>query len=429
MLERSPPDSLNDDLLAEISSTYASISQVASDVPSDEDLDIESGHVMVIDDEAINIKLVRKVLQDVGFVRFSDVTDSRVALSEIRSKAPDVILLDIMMPHISGLEILEAVRATSQLKHVPIIILTASSDRDTRLAALQLGATDFLTKPVDRCELIPRVRNALTVKAYHDHFRDQSIRLEETVRQRTEEVVASRLEVVQCLARAAELHDDITGKHIVRVGRYAGVIGRELGLSIHETGVLELAAQLHDVGKIGIPDAILRKAGDLTSEEFAIVARHCQIGKQVFDHQNVANRAIRVDQIDTQGTGNSPSTGTPLIRMAARIAFTHHEHWDGTGYPLGLSGEEIPLEGRITAVADVYDALSCQRPYKPAFSIQRCFDMLEEGRGTQFDPTVLDAFLRRRDEIIGIQFELADTVQRVLVAGGGDLDSRNGMEL
>lgn len=408
MTELTDSKLLQHDLLAEISATYATPSAGVASNLSDDKLDIESRHVMVIDDEPINIKLVRKVLQDVGFTRFSDLTDPRQALAKIRTESPDVILLDIMMPHINGLEILEAVRATSQLKHVPIIILTASSDRDTRLEALKLGATDFLTKPVDRSELIPRVRNALTMKAYHDHFRDHSIRLEETVRQRTAEVVASRLEVVQCLARVAEFHDDITGKHIVRVGRYAGLIGDELGLSAHEARLLELAAQLHDVGKIGIPDAILRKNGVLTPDEFAIMQQHCSMGKQVFDCPDARARGENNAEYDSQ---QPASQGTPLIRMAARIALTHHEHWDGSGYPLGLRGDDIPLEGRITAVADVFDALSCQRPYKPAFSVQRSFEMLEEGRGTQFDPTVLDAFLRRRDDAISIQIELADADQ------------------
>lgn len=397
---------LQRDLLAEISAMFGT--EQESEAPREPDeVDVTSSHVMVIDDEAINIKLVRKVLQEVGFVQFSDVTDPRQALSSIRRAAPDVILLDIMMPHISGLEILEAIRATAQLKHVPVLILTASADRETKLEALELGATDFLTKPVDRAELIPRVRNALKMKACHDHFRNYSTHLEETVRQRTEEVVNSRLQVVHCLAKAAEFHDDVTGQHIVRVGRYAGLIGEELGLSSNEAQLLELAAQLHDVGKIGIPDAILRKEGSLTPEEFAIVQEHCAMGKSVFDgHEQHESSEMREHSI--LGSKLLGTASSPLLRLASRIALTHHERWDGEGYPIGLSGEDIPLEGRITAVADVFDALSGKRCYKDAYPMDRCFELLEAGRGKQFDPMVLDAFLRRRDDVIDIQIALAD---------------------
>lgn len=407
MSKLNSPTTSQHDLLSEISETYAPLT--GSSAGDSTELNLESRHVMVIDDEPINIKLVRKVLQDVGFIRFSDVTDPQQALAKIRAEAPDIILLDIMMPHVSGLEILEAVRATSQFKHVPIIILTASSDRKTQLEALELGATDFLTKPVDRLELIPRVRNALTMKAYHDQVRDHALRLEQIVKQRTQEVEDSRLEVVQCLARAAEFHDDITGQHTLRVGRYAGLIARELWLSDHESRLIELAAQLHDVGKLGIPDFVLQKSDNLTASEFSIMQRHCSLGKQVLEKTNERGNGSEV-----------PEVGTPLMKLAARIAQTHHEHWDGSGYPMGLSGEEIPLEGRITAVADVFDTLSCRRPDKPPLPVQRCFDILENGRGTQFDPAVLDAFTRRRDEVIAIHVDLADVEQ-----GAVAVDHRN----
>lgn len=398
MFPNAPPPSSHDDLLAEIARTYAPTTRISA--AENTDVDLHSCHVMVIDDEPINIKLVRKVLQDVGFMRFSDVTDPQQALSKIRSESPDIILLDIMMPEVSGLEILEAVRATAQFKHVPIMILTASADRETRLEALELGATDFLTKPVDRLELIPRVRNALTMKAYHDQVRHHAMQLEDVVRLRTKEVEASRLEVVQCLARAAEFHDERSGKHSLRVGRYAGIIAAELGLSGHQSQLIELAAQLHDVGKLGVPDFILKKSDNLTPEEFSILQRHCSLGKQVFDNHN--------EQLNNNKTSTD---GTPLLKLAARIAQTHHEHWDGSGYPMGLSGKEIPLEGRITAVADVFDSLACDQPNKPSLPIQRCFDVLQDGRGTQFDPAVLDAFLNTRDQIVAIHVDLADAEQ------------------
>lgn len=369
--------------------------------------EVESGHVMVIDDEAINIKLVRKVLQEKGFFRFSDVTDPREALAKIRTEAPDIILLDIMMPHISGLELLEAIRASAHLQHVPVLILTASTDRETKLEALELGATDFLMKPVDRAELIPRVRNALKMKACHDHFQNSSNRLAQTVKQRTEEIALSRIEIVNCLARAAEFHDDITGRHTVRVGRYAALIGRELGLPTQQLQLLELAAQLHDVGKIGIPDSILQKEGQLTPEEFNIMKRHCAMGKSVFEGDSGVTGITSGYQAPSESQKYEPKH-SPLLQLAARIALTHHERWDGTGYPMGLAGEQIPLEGRITAVADVFDALSCKRSYKDAFPLNHCFELLDEGRASQFDPEVLDAFLKCRDEVLEIQIGLAD---------------------
>lgn len=205
---------------------------------------------------------------------------------------------------------------------------------------------------------------------------------------------------MHCLARAAEYHDNITGKHVIRVGRYAGLISDELGLSPQESRLIELAAQLHDVGKIGVPDFILQKDGDLTPEEFSIMQRHCSVGKQVFDQDDERCRGVKPNP-----------DSTPLLKLAGRIALTHHENWDGTGYPIGLSGEDIPLEGRITAVADVFDSLSCKRSGKAVLPTQRCFDLLQDGCGRQFDPAVVDAFIRRREDIVAIQIELADAEQ------------------
>jgi len=370
-------------------------------------VEIEDAHVMVIDDEAINIKLVRKVLSENGFSHFTGVTNSVDAIREIRGGCPDILLLDIMMPHVSGLEILEAVKATPGLRQIPVLILTASSDRKTKLEALELGALDFLAKPVDRMELIPRVRNALSIKAYQDKLSRNNEMLEETVEQRTREVALSRLEVVHCLGRAAEFHDDISGGHVVRVGLYAGLIAEALGLNDAQVQLIELAAQLHDVGKIGIAKSILKKRGPLTAEETDIVQGHCVIGKEMLARMGKSQAKYHAssESMASKLLENGHST---LIQMASRIALTHHEHFDGNGYPLGLSGDSIPLEGRITAVADVFDALSCERPYKQAFPISKCFDMLSQGRGKQFDPDVLDAFLGRSEDVVNVRIDFAD---------------------
>jgi putative two-component system response regulator len=363
--------------------------------------------IMIVDDEPINIRVARKYLHDAGYREFITITEATVALEEILRHRPDVIVLDVMMPRVNGVDLLRSVRQTPEIAHIPVLILTASCERDTKLRALEAGATDFLEKPVDPSELLPRVRNALWIKAHHDHLARQTEQLEGAVRQRTEELAASRLEVVQCLARAAEFRDDNTGRHVIRVGRYAGIIGKKMGLADEYVHLLELAAQLHDVGKIGIPDDVLLKAGTLSPEEFDVIQKHCGYGKKVFEQASEKDR-VAMQQHPMLGARMLDCTSSPLIQIAARTALTHHERWDGTGYPLGLAGEDIPLEGRITAVADVFDALSSRRPYKPAFPLAKCFQILEEGRGKHFDPTVLDAFFQAREEIIRIQLEHAD---------------------
>jgi putative two-component system response regulator len=363
--------------------------------------------IMIIDDEPLNIKIARKYLQIAGYSNFITTSDAANALKNIRVEEPDVILLDVMMPMVSGLDILKSIRADRALAHLPVLILTASTDADTRRSALELGATDFLTKPVEPSELVPRVRNALTVKAHHDHLKRYSDRLEHEVRQRTAEVEASRIHVVHALARAAEFRDDDTGRHVIRVGRYAGVIARELGFPDAHTAMLEMAAQLHDVGKIGIPDAILLKPGKLDEAEWTQMKRHCEYGVKIInpmpDDDGEARRMQSLLGVSLPG----PTT-SPLLKMAADIALTHHEKWDGSGYPKGLKGEEIPIEGRITAACDVFDALSSQRPYKQPFSLEKCINILNEGKGTHFDATVVTALLRRLGEITQIQSAFAD---------------------
>jgi putative two-component system response regulator len=367
----------------------------------------ENVRVMIVDDEPTNIKVVRRYLENAGYKQFITTSESTQALDLIREHKPDVILLDVMMPHVDGLAILEAVRRDRDLRHLPVIILTASTDAKTRENALRLRATDFLQKPVDPSELLPRVSNVLMVKAHHDHLKRYSQELEQAVTLRTTEVEATRQDLIFCLARAAEFRDDVTGHHILRVGRYAGIIAAQLGFDQKYIKLMEQAAQLHDVGKIGIPDAILLKQGKLEPEEFETIKKHCGFGKRVIlplpdaewqrlkDHTSVGSRIMDI-------------ASSPVISLAARIAVTHHEKWDGAGYPLGLAGEDIPIEGRIVAVADVYDALSSARPYKPPFPREKCLAIMQEQRGTHFDPTVLDAFVARIDDIVCAQIEYAD---------------------
>ena len=288
-----------------------------------------------------------------------------------------------------------------------MLVLTAASDAQIKRKALELGATDFLPKPVDPHELLPRVRNALLTKAYHDRLAHENARLEEEVRRRTAELAASREEVVHCLARAAEYRDDDTGHHVMRVGLYVGVIARGLGFTEAQIELLEMAAQLHDLGKIAVSDSILRSTGKLDPEQFELMKKHCGIAKKIM--QPLAEEQWRILRSHTRmGAGLLHVRSSPLLMLAAKVAQTHHEWWNGAGYPLGLAGEDIPIEGRMTAVADVYDALSSRRPYKEPFPREKCFAILEEGRGTHFDPKVLDAFFARKEEIINIQLQYMD---------------------
>ncbi len=367
----------------------------------------KSAKIMIVDDEPINIKVVQKYLQGHGYTNFRTLTDSSIALRVAKDERPDIILLDIMMPEVSGIEILQQVRENALLHRVPVVILTAVGDARIKQKALQLGATDFLTKPVDPSELVLRVGNALVVKAHYDHLEDYSTQLERQVRARTAELMASRRGLVQTLARAAEYRDNETAHHIMRVGRYVGIIARELGISNEIAELLEEASLLHDVGKIGIADAILLKPGKLTDAEYETMRQHCAFGRKIIQQapDPAWERHGPRSRLDSVEPGNAVAW---MIPVAATIAQTHHEHWDGNGYPLRLRGEQIPIEGRITAVADVYDALSSRRPYKEPYPRDKCIEILERGRGSHFDPTVLDAFLRRSDDVMQVQVDLAD---------------------
>jgi putative two-component system response regulator len=357
--------------------------------------------IMIVDDEPINVKVVRKYLRGAGYTNFLTSTDSTTCMQQITAERPDIVLLDYMMPGVNGLEILKWIRSHEEFKHMPVLILTATTDSDTKLKALELGATDFLPKPLDPNELFPRVRNSLIVKAHQDHLAEYSETLEREVQCRTAELEMSRLRVFQCLARAGEFRDDTTGTHVLRVGRCASILSKEFGYNAQQVQMVELAAQLHDIGKIGIPDAILLKPGKLTPEEITEMRKHCVYGKGIIDptSSNEAELARRYANIVS---GPVKLAESPLLTMAASIALTHHEKFDGTGYPNGLSGSDIPLEGRITAIVDVFDALQSPRPYKTAIPPEKCLEIIASDRGKHFDPQVHDALLNRLPEVMKV---------------------------
>lgn len=368
----------------------------------------KSCRVMIVDDEEANVLTVRQHLVRADYENFIISTDARTVIAQAASERPDLILMDIKMPHINGLELLKILSADPNLKDIPVVILTAASDPKIRTAALEMGAHDFLTKPVDPSELVPRVRNALMIKSHFDQLDQQNAQLEETVRRRTQELYESRQQIILSLARAAEHRDNDTGNHVLRVGCYAAIIAKHLGWQPEAIEMIQQAAQLHDVGKIGIPDSILFKPGKLDADEYDTMREHCALGKTIIEPLEREDASILRTHASL-GESILHVRNSPLMMMAARIAQTHHEHWDGNGYPLGLAGADIPVEGRITAVADVYDALSSKRPYKDAFPREKCFEIMRECRGTQFDPDVLDVFFDCSDEIIEIQLVFMDT--------------------
>ena len=403
-----------DALLDEIQSRFVALNQpsdqesLSKSIPLVVDQELaETTKILIIDDEPINVKVCQKYLKELGYKQCVGLSDSTRAIAQITEDKPDLVILDVMMPVVSGVDILRELRSKPELSQIPVLILTAATDRNTKLSVLELGASDFLTKPIDPSELAPRVRNVLTVKQHQDNLKNYANRLEEAVQHRTIELEASRKDVIYCLARAVEYRDDVTGRHVERVGQYAGIIAVGLGLDDKTVRMLEQAAQLHDVGKVGIPDEILLKPGKLSPDEFEQMQRHTLFGKRIVERMS-DHEWNKLRQHVVIGSRILDVPRSPLLTMAARIALTHHERWDGTGYPLGLAGEDIPLEGRITSVADVFDALSSRRPYKPAYPIDRCFEIIREECGSHFDPKVVEAFISKRDLIVQTQIELAD---------------------
>jgi len=332
--------------------------------------------ILILDDEPANREFLRHVLQPEGYGKLLEAADGREALDRLDELRPDIILLDLMMPEFDGFAFMNALRRRGDAKNLPIVALTADPTAAIRRRALASGASDFMARPLSHADVRLRVRNLLATRFLHEELREYTALLEERVTERTRELEQARIEILERLARAAEYRDDDTGQHTVRVGRVAARLAQILKLEPEEVELIRRAAPLHDIGKIGVPDAILLKEGRLTPEEQAVMRTHTTIGARILS-----------------------GSQSPLLQLAERIATTHHEHWDGRGYPAGLSGTGIPLEGRIVAVADVFDSLTHERPYKVAWTARDTLAYIEEHAGAQFDGEVVEALLRIAPEI------------------------------
>ena len=341
--------------------------------------DVKEATILVVDDQPVNVKLLEKVLAAEGYQNVISTTDSRDAAGLYQKHRCDLVLLDLNMPHMDGFGVMEQMRALTD-DYPPILVLTALKDRASRVRALEEGAKDFVSKPFDRVELLSRIRNMLEVRLLHKAVKDQNRILEERVLERTRELDETRLEIIRRLGRAAEYRDNETGLHIIRMSQYSQLLGLAAGLSDAEANLLLNASPMHDIGKIGIPDQILLKTGKLSAEEWEIMKTHPTIGAEIMSGHH-----------------------SELMQIAREIALYHHEKWDGSGYPQGLAGEDIPLMGRIVAVADVFDALTTARPYKKAWVVEDAIDYIRDNKGAHFDPRLVELFLDNIAEVMAIR--------------------------
>ncbi|MBH0018391.1 response regulator [Pseudoalteromonas sp. NGC95] len=323
------------------------------------DFTTDRPRVLIVDDEPANLKVMREVLGNQYRMSFAKSGDAALALLE--KELPKLILLDIMMPGMNGFEVCQRVKNNPKTSHIPIIFVTALGDENDEFKGFELGAVDYITKPISPAIVRARVKTHLSLV-------------------QAEQLKQAHVDLVQRLGRAAEYKDTDTGEHIVRMSQYSKVLALALGMDEQSAELLRQAAPMHDVGKIGIPDAILLKPGKLTSEEFEHMKKHAIIGAQIL--------------------ANSSS---PLLQLAHKLAIEHHEKWDGSGYPNGIKGEEISIEGRIVAVADVFDALTSKRPYKEAWSVEKTVLHMQEQAGAHFDPALIELFVKKLDDILAIK--------------------------
>lgn len=355
--------------------------------------------IFVVDDTPDNLSLMSSLLKPLYRVKVANSGERALAYLE-NNDIPDLILLDIMMPGLSGYEVLSHLKSTTKTRDIPVVFLTAMSSMEDEKKGLEMGAVDYITKPISPPIVLARIKTQLQNKAAADFLKDQNQYLENEVAKRTREVSAIQYVTILALNSLAETRDSDTGNHIRRTQHYVKALAMKLkshpsfGYFLSETTIDTLfkSAPLHDIGKVGIPDAILLKPAKLTLEEFELMKTHATLGKDAIEE---AEKQLGME--------------VPFLSIAKEIAYTHHEKWDGSGYPLGLKGSQIPISGRLMAVADVYDALISRRVYKEPMSHESAVGIMLEGKGKHFDPDVIDAFLELQDTFKEIAKTYADS--------------------
>ena len=342
--------------------------------------------IVIVDDAPSMILLLKKLVAQLAGCRPLTFIRAAEGLAWCEAHDPDLVIVDYLMPEIDGIEFARRFRMMPDKADTPLLMVTAEGDREIRHRALTLGINDFLNKPFDQLELQARVRNMLALRQSQKKLASRALLLADEVAKATAEIASREHETLLCLGRAAEHRDPETHEHIMRMSNYSRLIARQLGLSHDDCELLLRASPLHDIGKIGTPDHILLKPGKLTVEEFEIMKQHTVIGERIL-----------------------ATSSSPILQAGAKIAIAHHEKWDGSGYPGGLKGEAIPLFGRIVAVADVFDALTSERPYKKAWDNERATALIRESSGQHFDPMCVDAFFAVWDEVLEIKEQHRDS--------------------
>lgn len=365
---------------------------------------LERATILVVDDTPDNLSLMSGLLKDAYRVKIANSGEKALRIAATQP-APDLILLDIMMPEMDGYAVIRRLKGDSSTRHIPVIFLTAKSEVEDETLGFELGAVDYITKPISPPIVLSRVKTHLEVKRMQDFLRDKAIFLEGEVVRRTAQVGAIQDVTIHAMASLAETRDNETGNHIRRTQQYVKVLAEKLRYNprfshfLNDDKTIEhlfKSAPLHDIGKVGIPDRILLKPGRFTPEEFEIMKTHTTLGRDAIQH---AERELGIEM--------------PFLRYAKEIAYSHQEKWDGSGYPEGLSGDDIPISARLMAVADVYDALISKRVYKDGMPHEKAVTIIEEGKGSHFDPDMVDAFLEAQADFRRIAARFADGDQEL----------------
>jgi putative two-component system response regulator len=343
----------------------------------------QTAHIVVVDDEAPNVRLLMRMLQHAGFQSVTGLTDPRDLSDLLTTHPPDLVITDLHMPAVDGFGVLDILTPLINLERLPVLVISGDLSRDARQQALTRGAKDFVGKPFDMVEVLLRVRNLLESRILFQDLRKQNRTLLESATGQSREIESTRIEMIERLALAAEYRDEETSDHNQRVGQLSCRLAEAIGWTAEDAGLLRRAAALHDIGKIGIPDALLRKPGALTEGEQRVMRTHTSIGARILGGSQI-----------------------PLLQLAETVAKSHHEKWDGSGYPRGLKGHEIPVAGRIVAVADAYDAITNDRPYRAARPISVALAILREHAGLHYEVRLIDALER----IVSLDYDEASKV-------------------